>query len=64
MSLKALRQTLTYKGETEVYVVAAYGGKDEGIIVLTMLLNDQFSEPDSAMINMFWDTLEINLKDE
>jgi len=61
--VEGTKATLTYKGETEIYVVAAYGAKDEGIIILTMLLNDEFTEPDSKMIDMFWDTLVINLKE-
>ncbi|MBL4705836.1 MAG: hypothetical protein JKY54_15020 [Flavobacteriales bacterium] len=35
-TIVGIRATLTYKGEKEIYTVAAYGGKDEGIIVITM----------------------------
>ena len=56
--IEGVEATLTYKGEEEIYTVASYGGKDEGIIVITMLLSDEYSN-DQDMIDLFLDTLEI-----
>lgn len=58
-TIEGIQATLTYKGEKEVYTVATYGGKDEGIVVVTMLLNDDFKE-DEEIIKLFLDTLSIN----
>jgi hypothetical protein len=58
-TIEGIQATLTYKGEKEVYTVATYGGKDEGIIVVTMLLNDDFKE-DKEIIELFLHTLSIN----
>lgn len=58
-TIEGIQATLIYKGEKEVYTVATYGGKDEGIIVVTMLLNDDFKE-DKKIIKLFLDTLSIN----
>lgn len=58
-TIEGIQATLTYKGDKEVYTVATYGGKDEGIIVVTMLLNDDFEE-DKVIIDLFLDTLSIN----
>ena len=58
-TIEGIQATLTYKGEKEVFTVATYGGKDEGIIVVTMLLNDDFKE-DKEIIELFLDTLSIN----
>ena len=57
-TLQGVRTTLTYKGEKEIYTVAAYGGKDEGILVVTMLLSEGGSE-DSRIIDLFLETLKI-----
>lgn len=51
------KATLNYKGEDEVYTVAAYGAKDEGIIVLTMMLSTDFES--KSMIDLFWNSLKI-----
>ena len=58
-TIQGIEATLTYKGEKEVYTVATFGGKDEGIIVLTMLLTEEFPK-DSEMIRLFLDTLSIH----
>ncbi len=56
-SIEGIQATLTYKGEKEIYTVATYGGKDEGIIVVTMLLSDDFK--DKQIIDLFLKTLKI-----
>jgi len=58
-TIEGIEATLTYKGESEVYTVATYGAKDEGIIVVTMFLNDDFEE-DKEIIELFLETLSIN----
>jgi len=57
-TIEGIQATLNYKGENEIYTVATYGEKDEGIIVITMLLNEDFN--DKKIINLFLDTLKIN----
>lgn len=56
-NIEGIQATLTYKGEKEIYTVATYGSKDEGIIVVTMLLNDDFN--DKQIIDLFLKTLKI-----
>lgn len=57
--IEGIQATLTYKGDEEIYTVATYGGKDEGIMILTMLLNKDFLE-DQEIIDLFLETLSIN----
>ena len=57
-TIEGVQATLTYKGEDEVYTVATYGAKDEGIIVVTMLLSEDYKD-DKKIIDLFLDTLEI-----
>lgn len=59
-TLEGVQATLKYKGEKEVYTVATYGEKDEGVLVVTMLLNDDFQE-DKKIIDLFLETLEIKM---
>ncbi len=58
--IQGIQATLTYKGQKEVYTVASYGGKDEGVVVVTMLLSEEFDE-DREIIELFLNTLELKL---
>lgn len=57
--LEGTTATLTYKGEQEEYTVAAYSGKDEGILIVTMLLDQETKDEDEEMIDLFIDSLRI-----
>ncbi|MDO5980276.1 hypothetical protein [Flavivirga spongiicola] len=57
-TIVGIQTTLTYKGEKEIYTVATYGAKDEGIIVVTMLLSEDHKD-DKGIIDLFLETLEI-----
>lgn len=57
-SIEGIQATLTYKGDKEVYTVATYGKKDEGIIVVTMLLNEDYPR-DKEIIDLFLETLQL-----
>lgn len=58
-TIKGVQVTLKYKEEKQVFTVATYGEKDKGILVVTMLLNDDFKE-DQEIIKLFLKTLSIN----
>ena len=60
-TIKVLKAVLEYKGETEVYEIAAHGRKDEGILVMTMNLNisDDVEDGGNEMIKLLWDSLKI-----
>lgn len=57
-TIQGIKATLSYKGEKEVYTVATYGRKDEGVIVVTMLLSEDNSSG-KEIIGLFLETLEI-----
>jgi len=56
--IEGIEATLTYKGENEVYTVASYGAKDEGILVVTMLFSVD-NKDGKEIIDLFLETLEI-----
>ena len=55
--LKGLKSTLEYKGEKEVYTVTAHGGKDEGVMLITIMQGD---DPEGEeMINLFVNSFSL-----
>ena len=58
--IKGIEATLSYRGVNEVYTVYAWGGKDEGILVVTMLLSEDYAEVDGPLIELFLKTLRIH----
>lgn len=58
-TLTGVTATLSYRGEKEVYTVASYGKKDKGIMVITMLLVEDFADNDQSMIDLFLKSLRI-----
>ena len=57
--LKVLKAALEYKGELETYEITAFGGKDEGILIMTMNMNDEIDPEGAEMINLMCDSLHI-----
>lgn len=56
-TIEGVQATLKYNDDTEIYTIATYGNKDQGIIVVTMQLNDDFD--DTHIIELFLNTLRI-----
>ncbi|MFD0976104.1 hypothetical protein [Salinimicrobium gaetbulicola] len=48
---------LTYKDETNIYEVASLGRKDEGILIMTMIMDENYSEQGRKLIDLMWDSL-------
>ncbi|WP_417266014.1 hypothetical protein [Brumimicrobium sp.] len=57
-TIEGIQAIMTYKGENEYYTVATYGGKDEGIIVVTILVSEGFKGRE--IIELFLETLSIH----
>ena len=59
-TLTGKKAVLTYKDEVNIYEVAAFGKKDEGILVLTMQMSDDESaRKERKIIDMMWGSLRI-----
>lgn len=48
---------LKYKDETNIYEIASIGKKDEGILVMTMIMDETMSEQGRKIIELMWNTL-------
>jgi hypothetical protein len=59
--LEGRTATLTYKGDKQVYTVASWGGRDEGILVVTMIMNEDFKSEEEGFIKLFLESLQIHL---
>lgn len=57
--LNVRKATLTYKGQTNVYEIATYGRKDEGLIILTMVMDDSAAKSANSFIDLLWNSFEI-----
>ncbi|MBT8195370.1 MAG: hypothetical protein KJO64_03030 [Bacteroidia bacterium] len=51
---------LTYKDDKNIYEVAAIGGKDEGILIMTMIMIEDYSTEGKKIIEMMWESLTYN----
>ena len=57
--LPVRKATLTYKDQTNVYEIATYGNKDEGLIILTMVMDDSASKSANNFIDLLWNSFEL-----
>jgi hypothetical protein len=53
------KAVLTYKDEINVYEVATMAGRDNGILVMTMMMSEEFNEKDANVIELMWRTLKF-----
>ncbi|MDH5475503.1 MAG: hypothetical protein OEX22_07430 [Cyclobacteriaceae bacterium] len=51
------KAVLTYKEETNTYEVASIGNKDEGILIMTMIMDENYSKQGRKIINLMWESL-------
>ena len=58
-SIDILKATLSYKDETNVYEIASLGKKDEGILVMTLNMNDGEDTVGQGLIDLMWKTIKV-----
>jgi hypothetical protein len=56
------KRTLTYKDDINIYEIAILPGKDEGILVVAMKMDDEKNTEGEKMIARFWETLSAKFK--
>ena len=61
-AINVIKAVLTYKDDVDIYEVASIGGKDEGILVITIDNNLEQSAPGRDLIKLLWDSLIYNIK--
>ena len=51
------KAVLKYKDDTNVYEVASIGKKDEGILIITMVMDQNNSKQGQKLIDLMWSSL-------
>jgi hypothetical protein len=52
------KAVLTYKDETNIYEITSMGKKDEGILVITMVMDITSNEQGEKIIDLMWNSLK------
>lgn len=55
-----LKSTLTYKDEVNIYEVAALGGKDEGLVMITIDMGGDEAQKGRELSRLMWDSIRYN----
>lgn len=56
-TLQVDKAILTYKDETNIYEIASIGSKDEGILIMTMKMDNEFSHTGQKLIDLMWNSI-------
>lgn len=57
-TIQISKAILRYKDEINIYEVATMGKKDEGILVMTMIMDEMQSEQGRKLIDLMWNSLQ------
>lgn len=57
--IEGIKAILTYKDDKSFYEIASYGKKDEGIMVMTIVPDENLSTQGKKIIDLMWDSLII-----
>jgi len=53
------KAVLKYKDEVKIYEIATIGKKDEGVLIMTMRMDDDKNSPGQKLIDLMWATLVL-----
>jgi hypothetical protein len=59
--LDVSRAVLSYKEDTSIYEIATYGVKDEGVLIMTIISNENLSDQGQEIIKLMWSSLSVFL---
>lgn len=59
-TLKVAKAVLSYQNEKNTYEVASLGKKDEGILIMTMVMDEEKSQQGKKIIDLMWNSLKYN----
>lgn len=57
--VRVCRAELTYKDDKNIYEIATWGGKDEGILMMSMVMDEELGSQGRRIIDLMWNTLRI-----
>jgi hypothetical protein len=57
-TVKVIKSTLTYKDEVNIYEVAAFGGKDEGIVIIAVDMGGDYARKGRELSKLMWKSIQ------
>ncbi|MBU3676643.1 MAG: hypothetical protein FGM54_05620 [Chitinophagaceae bacterium] len=60
--VRVCRAELTYKDDKNIYEIATWGGKDEGILMMSMIMDEELGSQGRKIIDLMWNTIRITKK--
>ena len=57
--ITGIKATLKYQDDIQEYIIASFGQKDKGVLVMTMI-NDEFRKQEKIILETFYDSLFLN----
>lgn len=58
--IKINKAFLTYKDEVNIYEVATFGTKDEGVLIMSMRMDNEKNSEGQKLIDLAWSSLKVN----
>ena len=58
--IKINKAFLTYKDEINIYEVATFGTKDEGVLIMTMKMDNEKNSDGQKLIDLTWNSFKYN----
>jgi hypothetical protein len=55
--VRVCRAELTYKDDKNIYEIATYGGKDEGVLIMSMVMDEEMGSQGRTIIDLMWKSL-------
>lgn len=55
--VRVCRAELTYKDDKNIYEIATYGGKDEGVLIMSMVMDEEMGSQGRTIIDLMWNSL-------
>lgn len=52
--VRVCRAELTYKDDKNIYEIATYGGKDEGVLIMSMVMDEEMGSQGRTIIDLMW----------
>jgi len=59
-TVSVLKSTLTYKDDINIFEIAAFGGKDEGLVIITMDMGGDSAQKGRELSKLMWDSIVYN----
>lgn len=60
--VRVCRAELSYKEDKNIYEIATWGAKDEGILIMSMIMDEELGSQGRKIIELMWNTIRITKK--